>query len=177
MTFSSSYMEEKVKCSNCPETRPSEFHKNKARSNGFNNRCKACIKAFNKPHPISPEQRKIYNQNYIKAHPERAKAARRKWYKTHRDKKAAENRIQRLRQAGVTPREFDAKLQKQENRCGICGRHKTEFKRAMDADHDHETKKFRGILCGNCNRGLGMFMDSLEILEKAVTYLKTALAV
>ena len=39
-------------------------------------------------------------------------------------------------------------------------------------DHDHETKQFRGWLCRKCNIALGNFCDSIELLEKAIEYLK-----
>jgi len=39
-------------------------------------------------------------------------------------------------------------------------------------DHDHKTGKIRGVLCGNCNRALGMMQDDLERLLKAAQYLK-----
>ena len=39
-------------------------------------------------------------------------------------------------------------------------------------DHCHDTNTFRGWLCKNCNMGLGMFKDSKDYLERAITYLK-----
>ena len=39
-------------------------------------------------------------------------------------------------------------------------------------DHNHETGKFRGMLCNHCNRGLGHFLEDVSILEKAILYLK-----
>ena len=41
-------------------------------------------------------------------------------------------------------------------------------------DHCHETESFRGWLCHKCNRALGGFDDSPEMLERAITYLKEA---
>ena len=39
-------------------------------------------------------------------------------------------------------------------------------------DHDHLTNMIRGILCDNCNCGLGQFDDSIELLQNAINYLK-----
>lgn len=50
--------------------------------------------------------------------------------------------------------------------CGICGGN-----RNLHVDHDHDTGRFRGILCRNCNIGLGHFRSNRELLLKAVEYL------
>lgn len=42
-------------------------------------------------------------------------------------------------------------------------------------DHNHETNEFRGWLCHNCNMGIGSFKDSIEILNRAIEYLKNGL--
>lgn len=39
-------------------------------------------------------------------------------------------------------------------------------------DHDHVTGKARDWLCDSCNTGLGRFKDNIELLEKAIDYLK-----
>lgn len=39
-------------------------------------------------------------------------------------------------------------------------------------DHDHNTGKARDWLCDSCNTGLGRFKDNIELLEKAINYLK-----
>ena len=62
--------------------------------------------------------------------------------------------------------------------CPICQRPKEELhgKGGLAGiwvvDHDHITNKFRGHLCHSCNRGLGIFGDSIERLERAIEYLK-----
>ena len=39
-------------------------------------------------------------------------------------------------------------------------------------DHCHDTDTFRGWLCHNCNRGLGIFYDDSEMLKRAIDYLE-----
>lgn len=38
-------------------------------------------------------------------------------------------------------------------------------------DHNHSTKKFRGHLCHNCNRGIGVFQDDIERIKRVIEYL------
>ena len=54
------------------------------------------------------------------------------------------------------------------NKCAICG--KEEVKLVID--HNHKTKKIRGLLCEKCNTGLGFFYDNPELFKKAEEYLK-----
>lgn len=44
-------------------------------------------------------------------------------------------------------------------------------KENVNIDHNHITGKIRGLLCKQCNIGLGMFKDSTESLENAIEYL------
>ncbi len=75
---------------------------------------------------------------------------------------------------GITLEEYDAMLQKQGGVCAVCGNpektHQNGFPLAVD--HYHETKKVRGLLCLNCNRGIGHFEDNPELLAKAIQYLE-----
>ena len=68
----------------------------------------------------------------------------------------------------LSPYEF--MLEKQGGVCAIC-KNKCSTGRALAIDHDHETKKVRGLLCGKCNRGLGLFNDSSGRLFAAASYL------
>jgi transposase-like protein len=40
-------------------------------------------------------------------------------------------------------------------------------------DHCHNTNTFRGWLCHKCNRSLGGFDDSIEVLQRAIDYIRT----
>lgn len=43
-------------------------------------------------------------------------------------------------------------------------------------DHDHETGKYRGILCERCNVALGLMRDDAQIIEKMASYVRRARA-
>ncbi len=70
---------------------------------------------------------------------------------------------------GITEADWLQLLNKQGNLCAICGG--KQEGRVLCIDHDHLTGKVRGLLCGNCNVGLGNFRDSPKILESAIAYL------
>jgi hypothetical protein len=71
---------------------------------------------------------------------------------------------------GIMEFDYEQLAQQQNNKCAICGV-SPENKR-LDLDHCHTTKKIRGLLCNNCNRGLGHFKDNPQLLTKAIEYLK-----
>lgn len=66
------------------------------------------------------------------------------------------------------------------HRCPICDRSAKEafgkggmhLKSSWVLDHDHNSGKFRGYICHSCNRGLGLFSDSVDTLLKAINYLR-----
>lgn len=54
--------------------------------------------------------------------------------------------------------------------CVVCGEVQLDPYK-MHIDHCHSTGKIRGLLCGKCNVGIGMFRDSPENLMRAAAYL------
>ena len=54
--------------------------------------------------------------------------------------------------------------------CDICGKYLDYSSRCID--HDHNTGKYRGTLCGKCNSGIGFFEDNTDNMLKAIVYLK-----
>jgi hypothetical protein len=67
---------------------------------------------------------------------------------------------------GIGADEFDELVRQQGGVCAICGRDEPEH-----VDHSHDTGEVRGILCFNCNGGLGQFRDSIDALRAAAAYL------
>ena len=72
----------------------------------------------------------------------------------------------------------DAQLVKQNGACPVCSRPISLPGKAVlpreeaHVDHDHRYGFVRGLLCGPCNRGLGLFEDDVERLASAINYLK-----
>ena len=56
--------------------------------------------------------------------------------------------------------------------CELCGTLGSDLKKGLCYDHDHETGKFRGWLCGRCNTALGLVSDNSELLLKMSEYVK-----
>jgi len=76
---------------------------------------------------------------------------------------------------GISLKDYNSILDSQEYKCKICGKKREEFEivgKKLFVDHCHKTGKVRGILCTKCNTGIGMFDDSIENLEAAISYLK-----
>jgi hypothetical protein len=113
--------------------------------------------------------------------PEVRRAYRKKWYATHRKEQikrcmeySRKNphivaKIQRKFNYNITKEEYEKLLDLQNNSCIICSRSFSEVKPVVD--HDHSTNIIRGILCNDCNLGLGRFKDSIQIMLKAIQYL------
>ncbi len=79
---------------------------------------------------------------------------------------------------GLTTLEVNKMVENQNGVCLIC--EEVGFKmheniyNTLNVDHDHLTGNVRGLLCHNCNRGLGLFKDNIRSLERAINYLKGA---
>lgn len=91
-----------------------------------------------------------------------------------KEKQKARSFKHNLKRYGITPEDYAKLLEAQKGVCGICTTDVPLRARAsynLFVDHDHQTGKVRGLLCHNCNAGLGHFKDDTELLSKATEYL------
>jgi len=59
-------------------------------------------------------------------------------------------------------------IEAQNNLCTICN----EEMNPPCYDHCHISGEFRGMLCSNCNTGLGLFKDDIQRMQNAIRYLQ-----
>ena len=72
----------------------------------------------------------------------------------------------------ITLDEYNELFAEQHGCCAICDKHQSEVAKSLHVDHCHDTGEVRGLLCFDCNIGIGKLGDNLEGLEKAVNYLR-----
>lgn len=124
--------------------------------------CKNCISSKNKNKKMTEEQlqkNKKKATNYRKNNSEKYK-----W--------SVKQCIYKKLGLKITKEEYDNMLQNQNGKCIICNNPPLGFKKSLCLDHCHNTLKIRGLLCDNCNAGLGKFKDNIEILKNAILYLE-----
>lgn len=115
-------------------------------------------------------RKREYDAKY-RANPE-VRERRRKW---HEEYNKTEYRKTYLRdwklqnRYGITLEQYEALAKAQQHLCLVCGVQPPDG--SLVTDHCHNQGHVRGLLCGNCNTGLGMFKDSTETLRNAITYL------
>lgn len=75
---------------------------------------------------------------------------------------------------GITLAQYDEMVAKQGGLCAICGKPPSarSIHSSLCVDHDHESGRVRGLLCGDCNIGIGKLGDNLEGVMRAVKYLQ-----
>lgn len=89
-----------------------------------------------------------------------------RYHNTMRDNPEKIRRARRKFKYGLTDEDYKQMMTEQQGLCKIC-----KVEPATNIDHCHTTGKVRGILCANCNCGIGYLRDSPEIMRNAVAYL------
>ena len=72
--------------------------------------------------------------------------------------------------------EYSKMLEAQDGKCAICNHPETHRRngklKALAVDHSHKTGAIRGLLCSDCNTGIGKLKDDPEVLRSAIRYLE-----
>lgn len=110
---------------------------------------------FWKPMLASSSDKSAYARDWRKANPDKAKNS---------DLKA---------RFGISLEEYKTMKESQNNSCAICDKHEDDMSMSLAVDHNHDTGKVRGLLCSACNTSLGGFQDKEEVLQRAVSYLRS----
>jgi iron-sulfur cluster repair protein YtfE (RIC family) len=119
------------------------------------------------------QKQKKYDEKYRNSHKEETK----KWKKENSIHVSEYNTEYQLKiNYNLTLMEYNELLMKQNGVCAIClkpeiAKHQSGKIKKLAVDHNHETGKIRGLLCVNCNNGLGRFKDSALLTDRATKYL------
>ncbi|MEO3780270.1 endonuclease VII domain-containing protein [Micromonospora sp. B11E3] len=182
-------------CPQCQRLLPAtEFHRNRRRADGLAFYCKSCAvarsEASRRKRGIGPQRKTAVavpggmkwcpdcdQVKPLEDFPRTRKASGRHSYCKPCHNARGKETAQRLyggtreyhlrRRYGIGEKEVQELLAEQGGVCAVCGDPDPEH-----VDHDHRTGWVRGILCFNCNGGLGQFRDSPTRLARAITYLR-----
>ncbi len=136
--------------------------------------------------------RECINENRLKwyrENKEKVNKYNREWYQENRERRLSQYRAKydpkkRREEAakyryGISVSKLKEMTKRQKNLCAICNRkeslkdHRTGKTRNLSIDHCHRSGEVRGLLCGGCNRILGLAKDSIPTLKKAIKYLES----
>lgn len=130
----------------------------------------------NNPDKIAAISKKHYEKNHLKIKAGQKKyrennhdeimVQQKEWARNNPEKIAAKRRKCKY---GITDEQYKNLLSKQRGVCTLC---EGVDNNALCVDHDHSTGKIRGLLCGNCNRALGMVKENKNTLQNMIKYLK-----
>lgn len=106
--------------------------------------------------------------------PEKQKDATARWVANNPEKRRQINRDYSLKENfGITQEDYDRMLKEQDGKCAGCGTDTPTGRWTVFAvDHCHHTGKVRGLLCNECNRGMGLLGDSVERMQSLINYLE-----
>lgn len=139
-------------CSDCQKEKPIvEFHNWKNGKCGKQRKCKICQNARGRGERLSRPR----------LTPGRPK---------HPDQKRKRKDHNLRHNYGITIEQYEQMYERQGGRCAIC--RGTNNGKPLSVDHDHKTKKVRGLLCVNCNHAIGKLCDDPDIMRAAIRYLE-----
>ncbi len=168
-------------CQKCKVAKPTdEFHKCSNGSMGLASYCKVCMSVAGKQWADKNKQKvseynrlwRAKNRDY---HNQRYRERYHKDLEKHRGyyRKARVRRSidVRCRKFGITAEQYWTMFADQEGLCAICKK-APKLWWSFNVDHCHTTGKIRGLLCGPCNKSIGILGDTVDGVMRAVTYLR-----
>ena len=134
------------RCKICGRNRSIKFfHSHSSCAQGVRAECKTCHNKVSK----------VRHRKYVKENPDKRRST------------VLKNKY------GLTLDQYMRMLGAQGGACAICGSSNPgASKQVFSVDHDHSTGKVRGLLCHDCNAGLGMFKEDTLSLRLAIDYLE-----
>jgi hypothetical protein len=129
------------------------------------------MKRIFEDHPLTSAEK---NQRHYENNREVVLKKNKIYHQKNKEKVAKRHRLVAFK---MTSEQHDSKLAEQENKCAICGE---PFVKTPHIDHKHKCcpkrptcgRCNRGLLCKDCNLGLGRFKDNPAILRKAAEYVE-----
>ena len=111
-------------------------------------------------------RKREYQQEWRKKNPDYHK----RWWRQNTHRARQYNLLKRY---GLTEEDYQRMAEEQENCCKICQRPaQLEYHGKLHVDHLKGTKVVRGLLCGACNQGIGLFKENPRVLAAAIEYLR-----
>lgn len=147
--------ERQTHCANGHELTPENVYVGTREDGRQFRQCKPCRRAWDaaKRSSMTVEERQKWRSRF----PSQSREKMRGYQQKYRFEK----------RYGISVHDAKQLLIEQDGLCAIC----YDTEPATHLDHDHETGKVRGWLCGSCNRALGLFHDDPARLLAAVEYL------
>jgi uncharacterized Zn finger protein (UPF0148 family) len=167
-------------CSICKKEYPLSDFEDKGKVRQM---CPACREKFRgyarKYYRKNADTQKARARDWKKENPEKMRASQASYREANKAAlRSYEHKRMLRRFYGMTPEDYARMLEEQQGRCPICGSTPDGERNCGRAnfavDHCHETGRVRGLLCNLCNRAMGFFGDSEELLRRAADYLKPA---
>ena len=158
-------------CKHCGVAKPLEdFYGDSAARDRHRPECKACTAARRKRWYAENREREIARvKEWQQTNAERLNAYRKLHNATPDRKRALRDGYYR-RTFGLSADDVDAMLEAQGGGCAICGV-RPERLASLHVDHCHDSGRIRGLLCLNCNQGIGKLGEDPELLRRAAEYL------
>jgi len=124
------------------------------------------------------EQKKQYRREQYLKHREKEQKNHAEYYQKNKDKinekiknynkENPEKRKNAILKNvyGITLDQYNQMFEKQKGKCAICKRHQKDLTRTLCVDHNHKTKKVRGLLCLTCNTDVSVVENRLKEMLK-----------